>query len=49
MKKAKGTEQVPDRPLDENERAELERLREENRRLRFSLINLVSGKLPYGM
>lgn len=35
VKKAKDEGQVPERPLNENERAELERLREENKRLRM--------------
>jgi transposase len=35
VKKAKDAGQVPERPLNQNERAELERLREENKRLRM--------------
>lgn len=35
VKKAKDAGQIPDRPLNEDERAELERLREDNKRLRM--------------
>jgi transposase len=35
VKKAKDEDDVPERPLGEDERAELERLRAENRRLRM--------------
>ena len=37
VKKAKDAGQVVDRPLDEDERAELERLREDNKRLRMEI------------
>ncbi len=35
VKKARDGDDVPDRPLSEDERSELERLREENKRLRM--------------
>ena len=37
VKKAKDAGQVVDRPLNEDERAELERLREDNKRLRMEI------------
>ena len=37
VKKAKDAGQVVDRPLNEDERAELERLREDNKRLRMEV------------